>query len=414
MPNSPVHPVRHSRTIRVLAAFWLLPALVALSEPGLGFRAGSWVLSPYLTLNFTRDSNIYKTGQDETADLFLEPELGLRYSSTSEERLLLLSGNGFYSRRDYSREKNLNFDTFGNSVSLKAGDKNESSLEALHTFRRLTDNDRHASDIETSALSSDMVQDIHTLSAKRDVQQAGLLYDQRLSDKTHMALAYRYISMTYGNSANLDLDGNVGQADGSLRLTDKTSATLTGLIGSQHQEGTSGSALLGSLRAGAKTTGSDKMVYNASIGVERYALPGESGNPSDSMSFNFIAYWYATAKVTVRSGGENGSQLSSFYEGNGLSYKSFWTGIGYQWTPETTVSLRAIFRQDDYLNLVDVDGSQLDRRDQRVEGHARVDYVTPAKMATVFLEMAYSYVDSNINSVDYRDTSLSAGLSVHY
>jgi hypothetical protein len=132
------------------------------------------------------------------------------------------------------------------------------------------------------------------------------------------------------------------------------------------------------------------------------------------MSFNFIAYWYATAKVTVRSGGENGSQLSSFYEGNGLYYKSFWTGIGYQWTPETTVSLRAIFRQDDYLNLVDVDGSQLDRRDQRVEGHARVDYVTPAKMATVFLEMAYSYVDSNINSVDYRDTSLSAGLSVRY
>jgi hypothetical protein len=258
------------------------------------------------------------------------------------------------------------------------------------------------------------VQDIHTLSAKRDVQQAGLLVDQRLSDKTHLALAYRYTSMTYGHSANLDLDGQVAQADVALLLTDKTSATLTGLVGAQNQEGTPGSAQLGSLRAGAKTTGSDKLVYNASAGIERYALPDESDNPSDSLSVNFTACWYATAKVTVSSGGENGSQLSSFYQGNGLTYKSAWAGVGYQWMPGTTVSLRAIFRQDDYLNSVDVDGSQLDRQDQRAEGHARVDYVTPAKLATVFLEVAYSYVDSNINSVDYRDTCLSAGLSIHY
>lgn len=408
-------PRRTRRAHALLAAcIGVLTTLRALAEPGQGVRAGSWVFSPCLDVVLTGDSNVYKTRRDETADYFLEPELGLQVSSSSEEREFSLTGNAFYSERSYAAERSQDFNSFGDGLRLLYGGRDAGSVEAIHTFRRITDNDRHASDIESSDLSADMVQDIHTLGAKRDINQLGLSADRALSEKTRLALAYRYTSMTYGKSGYLDLDGQLGQADASLFVTDKTSLFLTGRLGVQTQEGTPGSATLGTLRLGAQTRNSDKLVYKAGAGVERYALPGEEDDPADSLSFDFSADWFVTDKVTLRGGGYNGTQLSSFYADNGLNYISLWTGAGYRWTADTTLSLRAIFRRDDYLDPVPEAGGLINRQDDRAEGHARIDYFMPDRIVKIFLELSYEYVDSNIDTVDYADTRIILGASAHY
>ncbi|MDD4116734.1 MAG: hypothetical protein PHI39_00795, partial [Kiritimatiellae bacterium] len=64
---------------RLVAGILFLPlVLCALAGPGDGISLSSWVFSPYLELNATYDSNVYKDYEDEIDDVFIEPELGLR------------------------------------------------------------------------------------------------------------------------------------------------------------------------------------------------------------------------------------------------------------------------------------------------------------------------------------------------
>jgi len=386
-----------------------------MADPGQGIAVGTWLLVSYVDVNITHDSNVYKTRENEIEDTFVEPELGLRFSSSSKPTRMSLLGNLFYSRREYASEDDQFFDTFGDSVSFQYGTEETCQIELIQSFRRLKDNDRHASDIEDSSLSADMVQDIHTLSAQRDVHQAGVAVARDVTDKVDLRVSYRFSDTTYDQDEFLDLDGHLGRAEAAYLMTDKSSAFLSLGYGIQNQEGTDGSAESLTARLGLETERTSKLNYKAAAGIERYKRPTESGDES-TYSFNFeaSASWFATQKITLRCGGQNGAQLSSFYRGNGLEYVSGWAGAGYRWSPSVTLSARGIYRQDDYLDPVPNGESTIDREDKRAEGHARIDYVAPSNELRLYLEVSQEYVDSNIDSVDYVDTRVILGTTVRY
>jgi hypothetical protein len=77
-------------------------------------------------------------------------------------------------------------------------------------------------------------------------------------------------------------------------------------------------------------------------------------------------------------------------------------------------SARGIYRTDDYLDPVSNGGIMIDRKDERVEGHIRVDYIIPSNALRFFLEFSEEFVDSNMDSVDYTDTRVILGVSVRY
>ncbi len=414
---------------RKLGAFLLLGlSLDAWAGPGDGIGLGAWVLSPYLDLNFTHDSNVYKDRFDPIEDSFFEPELGLRLSSSSETNCLSLRGNLFYSEREYANEKNRNFRTYGDNLILRYGNGRRSLIELIQSFRTLDDLDRHSADIESSSLAGEMIEDNNTLDLQRDMNQLGASISRRMSDKLELALSYRYSGVHYDNETHdrldpkdlgvppgLDLDGHIWQLDGSLGLTDKTDAFLTLRQGLQYQESTAGAAELTTLRLGLKAQGTDKLAYSAGAGLERYKRPVElTDNQSVSFNFNAAADWFMTEKLTFRCGGFNGTQFSSFYEQNGLEYISGWAGLGYRWKPSTTFYVRGVYRADDYLDPVTHEGVTRDRHDTRMEGHARVDYIAPGGFLRLYVEYVYDEVKSNFDFVEYIDERLMVGANIRY
>lgn len=432
------------RLLQSTPLLWLGLACIARAGPGDGVRIGTWVLSPYLELNFTRDSNVYKDQTNQISDVFFEPELGLRFSSSSQTNTTSFRGNLFYSDRQYDTEKDRGFKTYGDSVSFRHGNGKRALLELIQSYRHLDDNDRHASDIESSPLSEGMIEDSNALDLERDVHQLGASASRRMTEKLELALSYRYSGVIYENETGdrldpkdlyvprgLDLDGHIFQLDGALGLTDKTDAFLTLRQGLQYQEDTDGSARLTTLRLGLKSQGSDKLNYVVGAGLELYERPGEADEEpegveryeqvwerrdEEDVTFNFsgTANWFITEKLTFRIGGYNGAQFSSFYQTNGVEYISAWAGLGYRWKPSWIFSVRGIYREDDYLDPVTHHGETKDRNDVRMEGHARIDYNAPGEFLRLYLEGTYDEVDSNFDFVDYVDWRLMLGVIIRY
>lgn len=438
------------QTLRYLGGFcvWFW-SVAAWAGPGNGFNVASWVLSPYLELNLTDDSNVYKDGTNVIADTFFEPELGLRFSSSAETNTFLIKGNLFFSDRTYDNESNRDFTSYGDHLTLQLGNGRKSMLEVVQSYRFLDDNDRHASDIEASRLSGEMVEDSNALDLERELHQLGASLSRRMSDKLQLALTYRYSGVHYPNVTHerlarkqeeyvpegLDLDGHILQLEGAWGLTDKTDVTLTLRQGLQYQETTEDPAELTTLRLGLQTQGAQKLVYHLGAGLEYYARQfqtrfdeadvgaddvqvDEEGVHSDndqiSFNFNAAADWFITEKLTFRIGGYNGTEFSSFYEQNGMNYISGWAGLGYRWKPSWTFSMRGICRHDDYLDPVTHEGVTKDRKDLRVEGHGRIDYVAPGNFLRIFFEAVYDEVDSNFDFVDYVDRRLILGAVIQY
>ena len=409
-------------------AIFSLP-LSAWAGPGDGIDIGSWLLSPYLDLSLTDDSNVYKDRYNAIQDFYFEPELGLRISSSSETNLLTLNGDVFYSDRRYESESNRDFDTYGDHLTLRYGNGRKSLIELIQSYRFLDDNDRHASDIESSQLAGEMVEDSNALDLERELHQLGASISRRVSDKLELALSYRYSGTFYPNATasrlagkqylyvpqGLDLNGHIWQLDGSLGLTDKTDVFLTLREGLQYQEEMDGPAELTTLRLGLKTQGAAKLVYHAGAGLERYQRPPEiEDDPIWSFNFNASADWFITEKLTFRCGGYNGTQFSSFYVGNAMEYLSGWAGLGYRWKPSTTFSVRGIYREDDYIDPVTMNEVTQDRHDKRLEGHARIDYLAPGEFLRLYLEATYDEVNSNFEIVEYVDRRFILGATIRY
>ncbi len=424
-------------------------AVPAFGGPGNGINVASWVLSPYLELNLTHDSNVYKDGTNVISDAFFEPELGVRFSSSAETNTFLIKGNLYVSDRTYDTESNRDFMTYGDHLTLQLGNGRKSLFELIQSYRFLDDNDRHASDVETSRLSGEMVEDSNALDLERELHQLGASLSRRMSDKLHLALSYRYSGVHYPNKTHerlarkqeeyvpegLDLDGHIWQLEGALGLTDKTDVMLTLRQGLQYQEKTDEPAELTTLRLGLQTQGAQKLVYHVGVGLEYYARPSQtqfdeadvdesdvqvdeegvrSDNDQITFNYNAAADWFITEKLTFRIGGYNGTEFSSFYEQNGMEFISAWAGVGYRWKPSWIFSLRGIYRYDDYLDPVTHEGITLDRKDTRVEGHGRIDYIASGNFLRIYLEAVYDEVDSNFDFVDYVDERLILGALIQY
>lgn len=374
-----------------------------------------WVLVPYLNLGATYDDNVYRTSSGTTNDVFLEPEVGLTYRSSTATNQWNLLGDAFYLSRFYGDEGDLDFDAFGQELKLRVGGEGNTRVELLESFRRMEDVDRRMPESEFIGLSSYSLQDINSLSARRDLLDVGATGSQRLSDRTDAALAYRYSAADYDSKDLLDLDGHLFQAESSYVATDKSDVYADLRYGNQDQDGDGASADLINGHVGLRTRAADKLVGRAGMGWEYYTWTKAGRDETENtVSFDVSLDWKAMDKVSLFGGVNNGNQLSSFYSDNALTFVNTWAGVAYQWLPQTKLWLRGTYRRDRYLDPVLEQEVYRDRRDERFSFSIRADYLAPSQRWGLYAEASHEEVLSTLDSVEYDNTRLSVGSRLMY
>ena len=402
--------VRHR--LRPLTAALLLP-LAAAAAPDL--IAPRWVLIPQVDVAATRDSNVYRTPDQERDDLFIEPELSLRYASSTETNRWHLRAAGFVAGRAYADEDTQDFETFGQEVELCYGGDGPARLALLQGFRRVEDLDRHTPDSAYIRRTPELLQDINSQSARRDLLDVGVALEQRLTDKSDALFVYQFDAVDYDQAGLLDLLGHLAQAELAHQLTDRSDLYTDLRYAWQEQTDGPGSAEVIKGRVGLRSRRSDALLGKVGLGLQRYAWDGVAGDDAEeSVSVDLALDWQASDKTKVYGGLNNGSQLSSLYEQNALDFITTWIGLTHAWTTCTTLGLRASYRRDEYLDPVADGDQQRTRRDQRYQLAARADYRAPSRPWGVYAQVAQEYVVSTLDSVEYDDNRLTLGAQVAY
>lgn len=404
-----------NRMYTLLVALSLL-ATPVLAQSELQLASGDWNVRPYAELSLAYDDNVYRTGANEVDDMYVDPKVGLLFRTSSQDALLSLSGGAVYNRREYFDEDDRSTDTYGGGLSLDYGVGEITEAQAVAGYRLVESDDTLGAVTPLRGVERGLIQDIDSSNFEREIYDAGLAIKHAFSDRTELLLGGMYTALDYDNPASIDLTGWIAQALVDHYLTDKMG--VFGLVrdGSQEQDGDNQTADSLAGQVGLSFTATDKLDLRAGVGSESYSrsAPGVADKDTDNVSFSLSLQWQATDKLNVTAGGYNGSQLSSAFSDNAVEFINAFVGVGYALSSTVNVSLRGVYRQDDYVEPVTRGGLTADREDDRIQVVARVDYRPPVKNLALFAQVATEDVDSSIDLIDYTRTLVSAGVGLAY
>ena len=394
-----------------LAVFLLVPTLAQ----GEAVTPHRWALIPRVDLSATYDDNVYRTGNRERDDFFVEPELSLDYRSSTETNRWMLRGSGFYAHRFYAQEDSLDFEAFGEELKLRYQGDGPGRWEVIQGFRRMEDVDRHVPESDFIRLTSVQLQDINSMSARRDILDGGAAYAHEFTDKSEGSLTYRYSSVGYDDSNLLDLDAHLLQAETAYLISEKSVLYADLGYSRQEQNQGGGSADLALGHLGARTRHSEKLVGKFGLGFQYYDRSTTAGAKNEQgLSVDTSFDWLASEKVTLHGGLNNGHQLSSFYENNGLAYVNTWAGLTYRWTEQIQLWLRGLYRRDSYIDDVASGDLLREREDERYEMSARLNYRANSTRWEAYVQASHEIVESTLPEYEYDDTRLTLGTQVAY
>lgn len=388
----------------------------AQAQLSLGDDSGNWNIRPYAEAGVAYDDNVYRTGANEVDDTYYNLKAGLLFRSSADEALLSLSGGALYNHRGYVDEDDANNDSYGAGLSLDYGEGDITEAQLVAGYRSLESDDTIGSLATLRGVDRGLIQDIDSSNFDREVIDAGVAVKHAFSDRTELLLGGIYTDLDYDNPASLDLSGWIAQALVDHGLTDKMG--VFGLVrgGSQEQDGDNQTADSITGQIGLSLTATDKMTLRAGVGSESYSRssPGQEDVDTDNLSFSLSLTWQATDKLNITAGGYNGSQLSSAFADNAVEFVNAFVSAGYDLSSTVNITLRGVYRTDDYVDPVSAGGLSAEREDDRIQVSARVNYRPPVKNLQVYAEVSSEDVDSSIDAIDYTRTLVSAGLALAY
>ena len=365
-------------------------------------------ITPYVDVSGVYDSNFFKDTDDEESEVFLTALAGLNLAYIGEKTDATLSA--FASARRHNDYDANDFETYGQGLRLRYGSRDIFTIEAIQAFRRVTQEDTFGSEIAIGAVSPDSVLDT-AASLERDIFQAAIHFGIDPSDKTELDLSYRYDFVDYTTS---DIDKITTQTAGietASRLTHKTSGLVVARYGVQDSDGLDDTADFYNVKAGFKTTTTDKLNVRAAAGFQNYNRPDDQES-KESFVFDAQASLRATDKVTLLAGGRNGTQLSSLFRGNAAEYTIYYLGAQMQATTSIRLSANAAYREDEYFDPVNVDGELLDRTDKGTAFSVRGDYQSPSQYLSFYTQLTFDSIESPAG--DYDQTQVKLGLRLQY
>lgn len=402
-------------------------ALSAPARPGDGVHMGNLVVSPFASLSITYDSNVYLAPRgDEQEDYFLDFVPGLAFINRTDR--LIISGRGWGQFRRYDDATDKDSDTFGERVGAVWGYEDRLSLALNQKFIRLEDYEITPRSVDTLNLTSQnlMLTEDRTERLERDVFDISPVLSYKTSGPFEFDLGYSYGYVDYTSEQQFqghelfDWHEDRVQIEARYRLSDRTSALLTGQYSLQDSDGFSDKSEFIILRGGLLYQVTAKTAVKAGAGVQEYDFGGESeaAQDLDSTIFNFdlAGTWEVTEKVDFEISGRNSIQPATQYDSNTKEVLLASAGFAYEVTETVSLSLAGSFRRDDYVGKVLVNEELRAKRRDLWGGRLRLGYEPRANFFDMYLEGSYEDVADNLEDDynDYEQWRLSLGLALRY
>jgi hypothetical protein len=372
--------------------------------------------------------------EKEEDDIFYEGTLGLRLFRDTDSFLASLSGQ--YTARRYEDFDDLDNESWVEEAEIQFGDRelNKFSLALRQAYREVFDYEKAAypddftnPDTRGLFLAEDRTERV----SRQLLDLAGILTWQ-ISDKLGSDFSVGYGSIEYDTELLYDWTDTKGQVELDYRVTDKTSALLTGQYGVQESDALDNEPDYYVIRGGVLTRTTDKLSFKGGVGAGRYdrfrksdrdedladadvaeEIDQEEDDVIDYLSFDLAGDWDLSQRTKLQIIGRNAVQPAAQYDDNAKLVTVASIGLSHRLFERFRLAATISYRNDDYEDLVEVDEDVfVDQKDTIWGGQLRLDYERPNGYFNVYAEAKYEDRETTIPNEDYDQIRLSIGLRV--
>ncbi len=386
-----------------MSAFSMVSA--AQARPGEGIRIEDWTLMPFADLSATWDSNVRRVDTGEVDDVFYDAVGGVNGAYSSGQ--LSLQVGGYVMTRGHMEETDLDHNGGGETIGLSFGDRKSLSVRLNQSYIISEDSSRYGVNYVDSNPRLVRAPVNQQLQTRNRTLALGAGLGRDLTDKIGADVGYSYSETAYDADSLQDVANHSATASGSYYLTDKTSLYLGGTYGTSDDGVLSEAAEQYGVNGGISTRSTEKLSFGLGAGWTSYRRPdpgtadaGYSGSDDSTLSYNLSATWAATDRISVQAGAQNGYSQSAQYAGNASLNSSVWLGLSYRITDTVNIDFVNTYRQDDYLDPIEVDGERRDLTEEGYGSHLTISYATPARFMNVYGSVGYEQVESIEDSYD--------------
>jgi hypothetical protein len=385
---------------------------VAIAEPGQGIKIDNLTISPFMDLTARYDSNVYQSDKDAKDDYIGEGDIGVAVQNQTD--MLDLGGRLWGQLRRYNDATEKDADDWGASAGILAGEKEMLAVALYGKYAKLEDFDRTPGSVDRMDLQEVALELTGDPSerAKRELFEVDAGVGKQLTDKVDADLAYSFFDVNYDESGYYNWKEHRGNLTGGYKVTDKTTALLTGVIGQQDSDGLKDKSDLGIVRLGLKQQLTDKTSVRVEGGYEHYSSGAEGADEKNIFNYMVNGAWQATDKITLKLTGKNGIVPASLYANNTKEVTSLALGGYYRLIETVQLGLSGSFSEDKYDRDVTVGTETKEDKTKRYGGQFRVDYIPAADFYNVFASVSFTDADSTIE--DYEQWKAALGLQLRY
>jgi hypothetical protein len=307
-----------------------------------GFRFNNLSVSPYVNLEYTYDSNVNYTSDDEEDDhiFSVNPGVDINYKGNDWG----LNGNAWYSHSYYKDNDRLDEDSYGESLDAYWQSPKGWSFLLGQTFVLCSQNDSISSN---GSGGNGMWRDRNQF----DIT-AALSYE--FSEKTRATVSGMYSDLWYDNDS--DEYGNLyGWTETSVglelarQLTAKTDLLLNGSYQEFESDGNTGGVSSDStgytVMGGIGSRATERITYNLLAGMSMFDYAG--GDKLYGFVYNADVSWLLSKKWAATFAGSSQFQPSERETNQATQNYTASAGLTYKTTRRLTSSFDLAYRREE-------------------------------------------------------------------
>lgn len=379
------------------------------------------------------EGNDPDSDENQEEDIYLEGTIGVRAYRQTDSFLGSLSG--MYTARRYDDFDDLDNESFDIEGELRFGDREDDRLSAgvKAAYREVFDYEKaaYADDFTNPDTQDDLfLAEDRTERVTRQLTDVAGLLTWRVSDKLNADFSAAYGLIEYDTELLFDWEDVKGQIELDYRLSEKTSALLTGQYGQQESDSIDNQPDYYVIRGGLLNRTTDKLTFKGGVGLGRYdrfrkaadededldveqEIADEGDDVIDYVSFDLAGDWDLNQRTKLQFIARNAVQPAAQYTENSKLVTVASLGLSRRILDKFRLSGTVSYRNDDYEDLVEVDTDVfVDQEDTIWGGQVRLDYEPPNGHLNLYAEAKYEDRDTTLPNEDYDQIRLTLGLKV--
>lgn len=318
--------------------------LISAAQAQDGIKLGDAVLAPFVRGEMTFDDNVFH-GADKKSDSFLQATAGAKLSKETDS--MMLDSSAWFSQRKYNKYDEKDATRWG-VAGLGKLSSDKSSLTGMVSMRQVEDyDDAPAYGAVPTGFEGtvDKAFDRTSSNVKRTLCDVAIGGSYQLFEEMSVQAAYTLYSVDYDDATDGWYENTIG-GETRMGLTDKNDLFMNLQFGMQDGDGAPDGAHFTTMRAGVRSSVSDKTMLRLGLGATHYKTDDETFSEP---SFEADGTWQATEKVSLFINGRN--QIQPVGTGSDVQLVTrAGTGVRYQATEELSLILSGSLVYDKELD----------------------------------------------------------------